>query len=63
MLLELKTKANKMNGARKYLAIDTEKRTYTRKCPYMVTPGAEIKSSDYKELLEKLEENGFKEVQ
>lgn len=62
MIFEFKTARNKMNGARKWLQIDTEKRTYTRFCPRMIVEGIEIKNADYKELLKQLKENGFSEV-
>lgn len=55
MLLEFKTARNKTNGSRHYLAIDTEAEIYSTFCPFMVTPGIEIKYKDYKELIEKLE--------
>ena len=55
MILEFKTARNKTNGSRRYLAIDTGVETYSTFCPFMVTPGIEIKYSDYKALIEKLE--------
>ena len=55
MILEFKTARNKTNGSRRYLAIDTGAEMYSTFCPFMVTPGIEIKYSDYKELIEKLE--------
>ena len=55
MILEFKTARNKTNGSCRYLAIDTGAETYSTFCPFMVTPGIEIKYSDYKELIEKLE--------
>ena len=55
MILEFKTARNKTNGTRRYLAIDTEAEIYSIFCPFIVTPGIEIKYSDYKELIEKLE--------
>lgn len=62
MVLEFKTARNKTNGDRRYLAIDTEAGIYSRFCPYMVTPGVEIKAADYKEMLEKVTRLGFKEA-
>lgn len=62
MLLEFKTQRNKTNGSRKYLAIDTEARCYSRNCPYMVTSGIEIKSKYMNELVEKCKFYDFKEV-
>ena len=55
MLLEFKTARNKTNGSHRYLAIDTGAEIYSTFCPFMETPGIEIKYSDYKELIEKLE--------
>ena len=55
MILEFKTARNKTNGSRRYLAIDTGAETYSTYCPFIVTPGIEIKYSDYKTLIEKLE--------
>lgn len=55
MILEFKTARNKTNGSRRYLAIDTGAETYSTFCPFMVTPGIEIKYSDYKAMIEKLE--------
>ena len=55
MILEFKTARNKTNGSRRYLAIDTGAETYSTFCPFMVTPGIEIKYSDYKAMIEKCE--------
>ena len=55
MLLEFKTARNKTNGYCRYLAIDTSAEIYSTFCPFMVTPGIEIKYRDYKALIEKLE--------
>ena len=55
MILEFKTARNKTNGSRRYLAIDTGAEMYSTFCPFMVTPGIEIKYKDYKELIEMLE--------
>ena len=55
MILEFKTARNKTNGSRRYLAIDTGAEMYSTFCPFMVTPGIEIKYSDYKALIEMLE--------
>ena len=55
MILEFKTALNKTKGSRRYLAIDTGAEMYSTFCPFMVTPGIEIKYSDYKALIEKLE--------
>ena len=55
MLLEFKTARNKTNGSRRYLAIDTGAEIYSTFCPFMETPGIEIKYSDYKAMIEKCE--------
>ena len=55
MILEFETARNKTNGSRRYLAIDTGAEMYSTFCPFMVTPGIEIKYKDYKELIEMLE--------
>ena len=55
MILEFKTARNKTNGSRRYLAIDTEAEIYSTFCPFMITPGIEIKYSDYKAMIEKCE--------
>lgn len=55
MILEFKTARNKTNGSRRYLAIDTGAELYSTFCPYMITPGIEIKYRDYKSMIEKLE--------
>lgn len=63
MLLEFKTARNKTNGHRHYLAIDTGAECYSTNCPYIITPGIEIKKSDYNELIEKLNRANFERVE
>lgn len=58
MLLEFKTKRNTY-GHRKYLAIDTENKTYSRFCHKMCVDGIEIKSSDMGSLIKQLESEGY----
>lgn len=60
MILEFKTPRNTY-GYRKYLAIDTGAEVFTRECPRMIVDGIEIKSGDYKELVEKLRNLGYEE--
>ena len=55
MILEFKTARNKTNGSCHYLAIDTGAELYSTFCPFMITPGIEIKYRDYKAIIEKLE--------
>ena len=55
MILEFKTARNKTNGSRRYLAIDTDTEIYSTFCPFMITPGIEIKYNDYKAMIEKCE--------
>jgi hypothetical protein len=63
MILEFKTPANKSNEHRHYLAIDTGAECYSRFNPYMITQGIEIKTRDYRELIEKLKRLEYKEVE
>lgn len=62
MLIEFKTSKNNTYGRRKYLAIDTDKKTFTKEPNKMVIDGIEIKTGDYKQLIIDLEKDGFKEV-
>lgn len=62
MILQFKTPRN-TNGNRRYLAIDTTSRAFTRNNPYFITEGIEIKSRDYSQLVKELEKNGFTEKQ
>ena len=57
MVLEFMTKRN-LNGHRQYLAINTETRVYSMECPFMVMDGIEVKSRDYKSLVNDLDKNG-----
>lgn len=59
MFMEFKTARN-ANGHRKYLRIDPETKTFTTECPYMIMEGIEIKSKDYKELLQRCAASGYK---
>lgn len=59
MFMEFKTARN-ANGHRKYLRIDPETRTYTTESPRMIIEGIEIKSKDYRELLQKCAASGYK---
>lgn len=61
MILEFRTKAN-MNGHRKYLCISTENKTFSRFNPRIISGGIEIKTTDLNELVERLENAGFEEV-
>ena len=61
MILEFTTKRN-VNGHKKYLAIDTGAEIYTRFSSRIATEGIEIKTSNYKELIEKLKRLEYKEV-
>lgn len=58
MVLQFKTPRN-LNGNRRYLAIDTAARTFTRNNPRFIMEGIEVKTRDYKELVKQLENNGF----
>lgn len=61
MLMEFKTARNTY-GHRRYLGIDTENRTFTTNCPKMITEGAELKTKDYRNLIEQLQREGYKEI-
>lgn len=59
MILEFMTKRN-LNGHRQYLAVNTDDKTYSTDCPRMITDGIEIKSRDYKSLVNELHKSEFK---
>lgn len=59
MILEFKTKGNNTYGRRRYLAIDTESRTYTTESPRMIIEGVEVSTRDYKSLIEEAEKAGY----
>lgn len=59
MILEFKTTNKNTYGHRKYLRIDTNLKVFTTHCPYMVISGIEIKTKDYKTLIEQIRKNGF----
>ena len=61
MILEFKTKGNNTYGRRRYLAIDTETRTYTTESPFIVR-GVEVSTRDYKALIEEAEKAGYSKV-
>lgn len=58
MILRFKTARNG-NGWRRYLAIDTEKKTFCLDCPRMIMDGVEVKKKDLDELLRTVENAGF----
>lgn len=61
MILEFKTARNKTNGSRKWLHIDTDKKRYTTQCPKMIPDGIEIKTKDYRSIIEDLKREDYKE--
>jgi hypothetical protein len=64
MLFQFKTARNKTNGSRKTLKIDTEKKTYTTREAHMIPEGIEIKTADYRELLNRVQNDpAFTEVE
>lgn len=63
MLLEFKTSNRNTYGRRKYLAIDTEAGIYSTTPSRMIVDGIEVKTADYKELIEKCKRLEFKEVE
>lgn len=62
MILEFKTSNKNTYGWRSYLYIDTASGVFCRNCPYMVVDGIEIKTRDYKNLVEKLRKDGLREA-
>lgn len=62
MILRFKTKRN-ANGHRKILAIDTDKKVFCTDCPRIIPDGAEIKSTDYKQILQAVKNSGYQETQ
>jgi hypothetical protein len=62
MILEFKTKGNNTYGRRRYLAIDTEKGTYTTESPRMIVEGVEISTRDYKAMIEEAKKAGYNKV-
>ena len=59
MIFEFKTSNNNTYGNRKYLRIDTNLKVFSTHCPYMVVSGIEIKTRDYKELIEQIKKDGY----
>lgn len=62
MILEFKTSNKNTYGRRKYLAIDTGAACFSTESRSMIIDGIEIKTADYKALIEQLKSNGFKKV-
>lgn len=58
MKLEFRTERD-INGNRKYLAIDTERKQYATLCPKMITEGYILKKSDYFSLIKALNSDGY----
>lgn len=61
MIFRFMTKRNG-NGWRRYLAIDTEKKTFCRECPRMIMDGVEVKKKDLEEIQAIAENAGFVRV-
>ena len=61
MILEFKTKRN-ANGHRRYLAIDTEAKTYARQCPRMTTDGVEVTATVINDLIDKCKASTYTET-
>lgn len=59
MIFEFKTTNKNTYGHRKYLRIDTNLKVFSTHCPSIVTPGIEIKTKDYKKLIEQIRKDGF----
>lgn len=62
MILEFKTSNKNTYGRRNYLYIDTATGVFCRNCPRMVVDGIEIKTRDYKTLIDQLKRDGLREV-
>lgn len=62
MFLEFKTSNKNTYGHRKYLIIDTVNSRYSTNCNSMVITGVEIKTKDYKAMIDELKNAGFMEV-
>ena len=60
MILEFRTPRNTY-GHRDYIKIDTDKKTFTRE-PHFIAEGIEIKKSDYRNLLDIIRTDNYKEV-
>ena len=62
MLLHFKTKRD-TNGNTKYLGIDTEKKQYSRQSSKWISKEyPELKTSDYKNMLEQLRRENWQEI-
>ena len=61
MILRFMTKRTG-NGWRRYLALDTEKKVFTRDCPRMIMDGEEITTKALRNIQAACENDGWKEV-
>lgn len=61
MLIKFMTARNTC-GHRYYIAIDTEAKTFTRNCPYMIPDGVEVKKRDYNKIVETVKNANYTEV-
>lgn len=59
MILEFKTSNNNTYHRRKYLRVDTNLKVFSTLSPSFVISGIEIKTKDYKELIEQLKNDGY----
>lgn len=62
MILEFKTSNKNTYSRRKYLCFDTNALVYSTQSHSMIIERIEIKTADYKELIEQLENNEYKKV-
>lgn len=58
MKLEFKTDRD-VNGNRRYLAFDTDRKVFTTLCPNMITGGFKMSRRDLKDMEDYLKNNGF----
>ena len=61
MILEFKTKRN-VNGHRRYIIIYTDTKKFCLESSTMIIYGIEIKVSDYRDIIKRLKENGYKQI-
>lgn len=61
MIIRLMTKRS-ATGNRRYLIIDTSKRTFTRQSDKIIFDGMEVKSTDYNAMIQKCIDAGLKQI-
>jgi len=61
MIIRIMTKRT-ATGNRRYLIIDTSKRTYSRESDRMIFDGMEVKTRDYNAMVQQCINAGFKQI-